>query len=84
MTIKYKFDYDKLRRRIKDLFGTQEAFASAMGVSRSVLNLKLNNASDWTQPEIILASKLLKVPANEYDQYFFYLKCLENKTKQAT
>ena len=76
----YQFDYDKLRKQIKELFGTQEAFASAMGLSRSVLNLKLNNASAWTQPEIVLASKLLKISDNEYDKYFFYLKSLENKT----
>ena len=80
MTIGYMFDYSKLRTRIKEIFSTQEKFASAMGISRSVLNLKLNNASAWTQSEIVLASKLLKIPDGEYDQYFFYLKSLENET----
>ena len=47
-----RFDYSRLRGRIKMLFNTQEKFAAAMGISARTLSLKLNNAVDWTQQAI--------------------------------
>lgn len=66
-----RFDYSRLRGRIKMLFNTQEKFAAAMGISARTLSLKLNNAVDWTQQEIILACKLLKIRDKAIPVYFF-------------
>ena len=46
------FDYSKLRGKIKEVFGTQDKFAKALGISRATLSLKLNNISEFTQQEM--------------------------------
>ena len=66
-----RFDYSRLKGRIKTIFDTQERFATAMGISARTVSLKLNNAVDWTQREIILACELLKIPYRAIPDYFF-------------
>lgn len=68
---KMRFDYSRLKGRIKMIFDTQERFATAMGISARTVSLKLNNAVDWTQQEIILACELLKIPYGAIPDYFF-------------
>ena len=69
-----EFAYDKLRGLIKEKFGTQDEFAKSLGMSRTSLNLKLNNASEFSQKEIIRAANLLGITLSEVDEYFFTLK----------
>ena len=68
------FSYDKLRGRIREKFGTQDEFAKKLGMSRTSLNLKLNNVSEFTQKEILRAASLLGISLSEIDEYFFTLK----------
>ena len=68
------FDYSKLRGKIKEVFGTQEHFANAMGMSNTSVSLKLNNQREWTQREIDKAAKLLDSEDHEITLYFFTLK----------
>lgn len=42
------FSYAKLRGRIKEYFKTQEAFAKELGISRTSLNLRLNNINEFS------------------------------------
>lgn len=65
------FSYDKLRGRIREVYQTQEAFAKDLGMSRSTLNLKLNNAYEFSQGEMFKALELLRLPKSEIDVYFF-------------
>lgn len=64
-------NYSKLRGKIKEVFGNQDAFAVAMGMDRSTLSLKLNGKSDWTRLEIEKACLLLGIPVVEVHAYFF-------------
>jgi transcriptional regulator with XRE-family HTH domain len=64
-------DYSKLRGRIREIFGTQAAFARAMGISECVVSQKLNGRSEWTADEIREAIVLLGIPAEEIPLYFF-------------
>lgn len=66
--------YAKLRGKIKEVFGTQDAFAVAMEMDRSTLSLKLNGKSEWTMSEIEKACYLLGIPINEVYLYFFTAK----------
>lgn len=68
------FDYSKLRGKIKEVFGTQDHFANAMGMSNTSVSLKLNNQREWTQREIDKAAKLLRIEDNEITLYFFTLE----------
>lgn len=65
------YEYSKLKGRIKEVFGTQEAFAAAMGMSSAVLSARLNNVNNFSQAEIDLACKLLHIPDGEIRSYFF-------------
>ena len=66
-----EFDYSKLRGRIREICGTQEAFADLMGISKPTMSAKLNNKSEFTQPEIIKAVNVLSLGYDEISPYFF-------------
>lgn len=53
--------YAEVRGAIRAKFGTQEAFAKAMGMHYSTLSSKLRGLTDWTRDEMALASKLLDI-----------------------
>ena len=44
--------YDKLRGRIKEICGTQDAFAEKLGIGRVSLSQRLNNQLEFSQDEI--------------------------------
>lgn len=73
------YDYSKLKGRIKEVFGTQEAFAAAMGMSSAALSARLNNVNNFSQTEIDLACKLLHIPDGEIRSYFFCRLSSENR-----
>lgn len=64
-------DYKMLKLKIKEVFNTQEAFAKAMGMSKTALNQRLNGAVEWKSPEIAKACDLLHVDLAEAHIYFF-------------
>lgn len=69
-----KFNYNKLRGRIREVFSTQAAFAEAMNIADNSLSMKLNNKLDFTQQEIEKAVDLLQIPKEELSAYFFTLE----------
>ena len=72
-----KFDYSKLRGKIREIFRTQSAFAEAMGISSTSLSAKLNNNVEFTQKEIDKAVELLKIAKEDIPAYFFTPKVQE-------
>ena len=67
-------DYKMLKLKIKEVFDTQEAFAEAMGMSKTALNQRLNNKVEWKTPEIAKACELLHIDLTEAYVYFFTMK----------
>lgn len=65
------FNYDKLRGRIVEIFGTQYKFAKEMGWSERTMSLKMNGSRSWKQPDICKAIKLLKLKEEDIPSYFF-------------
>lgn len=65
------FDFNKLRGRIKECFGSEKAFAEAMGIAASNLSARLNGKIHWGADEIKAASDLLRIPDEEMVAYFF-------------
>lgn len=63
--------YAKLRGRIREVFGTQDAFAYAMGMNRVSLSHRLSGKLDWKASEIINACVLLSISVDEIVTYFF-------------
>lgn len=65
------FQYNKLRGRIKEICKTNEEFAKRMGLSLASISQKLNNKSQWTQPEIFKAVDILCIDCTDIPAYFF-------------
>lgn len=70
--------YNKLRGKIREVFGTQEAFAAAMDMNAATISGKLNGKSDWTRAEMELACSLLGISVLEMHSYFFCPQNCEN------
>lgn len=66
--------YQKLRGKIKEVYGKQEHFANAMNMDLSSLSAKLNNKTPWKREEIEKACELLGIPIEEVHLYFFSQK----------
>lgn len=65
------FCYNKLKGRIKEICGSNRRFADLMGVSCATISAKLNNKSEFSQPEIQLAVEILKLELADIPLYFF-------------
>lgn len=68
------YDYSKLEGKITEKFGSQDAFASALGISSKSLSDKLNNKTIWKQPQISKARELLSISEADTFDYFFKYK----------
>lgn len=66
-----KFNYAKLRGKVREVFSTQDEFAKAIGMSKTSLSMKFNNRLEFTQQEIGKAAELLKIDSSEIPVYFF-------------
>lgn len=64
-------NYSKLRGKIKEVFGTQESFAEAMGMNKVSMSHRLNGKLEWKTTEIYQACKLLQIPLEDNASYFF-------------
>ena len=66
-----RFNYSKLRGRIVEKFGSQQAFAMELGISDCTISTKLNGHTYFTQEEIAKAVKILDIDPAEVTSYFF-------------
>ena len=69
-----KFDYRKLRGKIREVYDTQDKFAEKLGIGRVSLSQRLNNILDFSQKDILSSCKLLGIPIEECYQYFFTIE----------
>lgn len=65
------FNYDKLRGKIIEKYGSQYRFAEAMEWSERTLSLKMNNSRAWKQTDIQKAIMLLNISERDIPLYFF-------------
>lgn len=80
VVINSPYDYRKLRGRIKEKYGTQSAFAKAMGLSDVSVSNKLNNNVEWGQEDIEKSIILLDIAYFDIHSYFFTHKVENNST----
>lgn len=66
-----QYSYRKLRWRIKEIFGTQAAFANEVGLSKISVSKKLSGKTEFTQSDIDRWAKILGIKREEYVEYFF-------------
>ncbi|MBQ7030795.1 MAG: DUF739 family protein [Bacilli bacterium] len=70
---KIKYDYNKLKGRIREYYGTQENFAASINISTTSLNNKLNDKkkNNFTQDEIFYSILRLNIQPYEVAEIFF-------------
>ena len=73
-----KFNFDKLKGKIKEVYNTQNDFANALGIAPNTLSMKLNNQFDFSSEEIIKSVELLKIKTGEEAWNIFFTKEVEN------
>ena len=78
-----RYNFDKLKGKIKEVFNTQNEFAEALGIAPNTLSSKLNNQFDFSSNEISKAVKLLKIDSPVEAWNIFFTQEVEKKsTKQ--
>lgn len=75
-----KYNYSKLKGRIKELDMTLNDFAERLGIAEQTLYKKFNNQSYFTQEEIDKAMKIIMQPMSKVQLYFFNKKVVKNET----
>lgn len=68
------FNYNKLKGRIVEVFGSQIEFAKAMDWSERTLSLKINGKVAWKQNDIVKAVRLLNLSEGDIQEYFFTME----------
>lgn len=68
-----KYDYNKLRGRIREYFGTIRAFAESLDLSETSIYNKLseNDTTCFTQDEIFYCIQRLNIKPSELIDIFF-------------
>ena len=65
------FNYNRLRGKIREVYGTEGDFAEALGIGRVSLSKRLNNSADFTRSEMLRSCELLNIAPAETVAYFF-------------
>lgn len=68
------FDYQKLKGRIVEKYGSQSAFANVIGLTKQSVSLKLNNGIGFSQSEVLHWCELLDIENDQISEYFFRIK----------
>lgn len=66
-----EFTYNKLRGKIVEVYGSQQKFAEALGLSENSLSKKLNGKTQFRQADIQQWCSLLHIRIEDAGTYFF-------------
>lgn len=73
-----KFNFNKLKGKIKEVYGTQNDFATAIDIAPNTLSQKLNNQYDFSSEEIIKSVEALNIKSGTEAWELFFTKEVEN------
>lgn len=76
-----KYNYDKLRGRIKEKLGSESAYAELLGLANSSISAKLNSQVPFSLKEMDITIEKLEIPTDEIYSYFF-TKEVEKKSTE--
>ena len=63
--------YAKLRGRIVEKFGTQDAFREQIGISKTAMSNKMTGKTAFSQKDIVKWCDLLSIDPHDIAKYFF-------------
>lgn len=65
------FKYNKLRAKIKEVYGTEGNFAEALNTSQNTVSRRFNGKTQFSADDIKLWCKLLGIELEDSGKYFF-------------
>ena len=65
------FEYNKLRGRIVEKYGTQAKFAQELGISPTAMSEKMTGKTTFSQRDIEKWRQLLGIDSEDIGKYFF-------------
>lgn len=75
-----RYDYSKLRGRIKEKLGTEREFALRIGRTANYVSKVFQNGTYLTQNDIANGADVLDIPVDEIGVYFFTPEVHKNET----
>lgn len=75
-----RYDYSKLRGRIKEKLGTEGEFSRRLGRTQNYVSKVFNNATYFGQDDISNGAEILDIPFDEIGVYFFAQEVHKNET----
>lgn len=75
------FNYNKLRGRIIEKYGTLREFSKCLNITYESLSMKLNGKIALSQVDIVTWSEMLEIEPEEYGAYFFNVKVQMSEQK---
>ena len=63
--MKHRYNYDKLRGKIKEIVGSESKYAELLGLSNASISAKLNSLVPFSITEIDKSVTILNIPTNE-------------------
>lgn len=75
-----RYDYSKLRGRIKEKLGTEREFSSKIGRTQNYVSKVFSNGTYFGQEDITNGAEVLDIPISEIGLYFFTPEVHKNGT----
>ena len=75
-----KYDYSKVRGRIREKLGTEGEFANKIGRTHNYLTKVFQGKTYFTQKDITVGAEVLDIPDIEIGTYFFTKEVHRNGT----
>lgn len=77
-----RYDYSKLRGRIKEKLGTEGEFSRRIGRTQNYVSKVFRNGTYFGQEDIATGAEVLDIPVGEIGIYFFTPEVHKNGTKK--
>lgn len=75
-----RYDYSKLRGRIKEKLGTESEFSRRIGRTPNYVSKVFRNGTYFGQEDIASGAEVLDIPVGEIGVYFFTTEVHKNET----
>lgn len=75
-----EFSNVKLRKKVRDVLGSEAALAHILELPRSALSARFSGKTDFSRTQIKIIIDILKIPASEIHEYFFDVVSTNAKT----
>ena len=79
-----RYDYSKLRGRIKEKLGTEGEFSRRIGRTQNYVSKVFRNGTYFSQTDIADGAEVLEIPVDEIGLYFFTPEVHKNETKSSS